>query len=86
MAVYTILTDEDLEAVRIAFGLGEINVIKGIAEGVQNTNYYVEAGLERYILTIYEKMVDVADLPFFLGATELAAQLGLPTAKPMRTR
>ncbi|KAF0113212.1 MAG: homoserine kinase type II [Hyphomonadaceae bacterium] len=86
MAVYTILTDEDLETVRIAFGLGEINVIKGIAEGVQNTNYYVEAGGERHILTIYEKMVDVSDLPFFLGATEMAAKLGLPTARPIRTQ
>jgi homoserine kinase type II len=86
MAVYTILSDEDLEIVRKAFGLGEITVIKGIAEGVQNTNYYIETLSDRYILTIYEKMVDVADLPFFLGATELAAQLGLPTARPLRTQ
>ena len=86
MAVYTHLTDEDLEQIREGFGLGEIIGFKGIAEGVQNSNYILEVAESRYILTIYENMVDVKDLPFFLGATEMAADVGLPCARPMRTR
>lgn len=86
MAVYTILSDADIEKVCQCFGLGAIKSFKGIAEGVQNSNYFLETDGGRFILTIYETMVDVADLPFYLGATELAANLGLPCARPVRTQ
>lgn len=86
MAVYTNLSDEDLEEVRMAFGLGDIISFKGIAEGVSNSNYYLEDVNSRYILTIYEAMTEVSELPFYLGATEEAAKHGLPTAKPVHTK
>lgn len=86
MAVYTHLSDEDLEQIREGFELGQIIGFKGIAEGVQNSNYILEVEECRYILTIYENMVDVKDLPFFLGATEMAADMGLPCARPVRTK
>lgn len=86
MAVYTHLSDENLDQIREGFGLGEIIAFKGIAEGVQNSNFILETKDSRYILTIYENMVDVKDLPFFLGATEMASDMGLPCARPVRTK
>ena len=86
MAVYTILSDQDVEFIREAFGLGAIMTFKGIAEGVQNSNYFLETEDARYILTIYEAMTEVAELPFFLGATEWAAKHDLPTALPIHTK
>ena len=86
MAVYTILSDDDILEIRNAFDLGEIIAFKGIAEGVSNSNYFIETTENRYILTIYEAMTEVADLPFYLGATEFAASKGLPTAKPIHTK
>lgn len=85
MAVYTHLSDEQIEEIRMAFGLSEITLFKGIAEGVQNSNFLIETNDNRYVLTIYEAMTDVSELPFFLGATEHAAQAGLKTALPIHT-
>lgn len=85
MAVYTILVDEDVEKIRLAFGLSAIIAFKGIAEGVSNSNFFLETEDARYILTIYEAMTDVKELPFFLGATLFAAQNDLPTALPINT-
>jgi homoserine kinase type II len=85
MAVYTILSDDDILKIQHAFNLGEIIAFKGIAEGVSNSNYFIETVDNRFILTIYEAMTEVADLPFYLGATEYAAQKGLPTALPIHT-
>lgn len=86
MAVYTQLSDEQIEEVRMAFGLGEITLFKGIAEGVSNSNFLIETIDNRYIFTIYEAMTDVSELPFFLGATEHAAIKGLDTALPIHTK
>lgn len=86
MAVYTILSDQDVEIIRDAFGLSDIVTFKGIAEGVSNSNYFLETTEARYILTIYEAMTEVSELPFFLGATEWAAKHNLPTALPIHTK
>lgn len=86
MAVYTILSDEDIETIKTAYGLGDIINLKGIAEGVQNSNYLLETTDGRFILTIYEAMVSIPELPFYLGATEKAANLGLPAARPLKTK
>ena len=85
MAVYTILSDDDILKIQHAFNLGDIIAFKGIAEGVSNSNYFIETTDNRFILTIYEAMTEVADLPFYLGATEYAAKKGLPTALPIHT-
>lgn len=85
MAVYTLLSDEDIDDIRKAFGLGEVLAFKGIAEGVSNSNYFLETADGRFILTIYEAMVNKNDLPFYLGATEYAAKMGLDTALPLHT-
>lgn len=85
MAVYTEPTDEELAALLTAWGLSEPLAFKGIAEGVQNSNFLLETAEGRFIMTIYEKSVNVDDLPFYLGATETAANFGLPATRPVLT-
>ncbi len=63
MAVYTEVSDEELAAFIASYGLGELLSFKGIAEGVENTNYIVHASRGPFILTLYEKRVMREDLP-----------------------
>ncbi len=86
MAVYTDLTDSELANLLAAYDLGPALSIKGIAEGVENSNFVLETMAGRFILTIYEKRVARADLPFFMAVTETLAQGGFPAPRPMRTR
>ena len=86
MAVYTEPTDEELAILLQGWGLSGLRNLKGIAEGVQNSNFLVEAAQGRFIMTIYEKSVALEDLPFYLGLTERAANAGLPAARPIRTQ
>lgn len=83
MAVYTEVTDEDLTAFAETFGLGEVLSCKGIAEGVENSNFQLVTEKGGYILTLYEKRVDPADLPFFLGLIEHLAAKGVPCPEPV---
>ncbi len=86
MAVYTELADEELTALLAQYDLGQALSLKGIAEGVENTNYLLETTAGRYILTIYEKRVARADLPFFMAVMEHLAAAGLPCPRPALTR
>lgn len=70
MAVYTAIDDEQLDAFLGAYDVGEVLSVKGIAEGVENSNYLLMTEQGRFILTLYEKRVDPDDLPFFLGLME----------------
>ena len=70
MAVYTEVADEELAAFVSRFGIGELRAAKGIAEGVENSNYLIHTSDGFFILTLYEKRVREADLPFFLGLME----------------
>jgi homoserine kinase type II len=65
LAVYTSLGPEDVAPLLGRYDAGELVSLKGIAEGVQNSNFYVETTKSRFILTLYESRVDPADLPFF---------------------
>lgn len=86
MAVYTEVSDDALAAFVASYGLGEITSCKGIAEGVENSNYLLATTQGSYILTLYEKRVDPADLPFFLGLMEHLAARGLACPTPVRDR
>ncbi|MBB6123531.1 homoserine kinase [Sphingobium subterraneum] len=71
MAVYTHVPAEDMAQFLTRYATGPLISAKGIAEGVENSNYLVEtesltSGTDRFILTLYEKRVDEADLPFFM--------------------
>jgi homoserine kinase type II len=85
MAVYTEPSDTELASLLAGWGLSAPTLFKGIAEGVENSNFLLATAEGRFILTIYERRVAVGDLPFFLGATEAAAAAGLPAARPVRT-
>jgi homoserine kinase type II len=86
MAVYTDLSDEELDALLARYDLGRALAFKGIAEGVENSNFLLETEAGRFILTVYEKRVARADLPFFMGVMETLAQAGLPCPRPIHAR
>ena len=83
MAVYTEVGDDDLELFVAEYDLGPVLSCKGIAEGVENTNYLIHTSTGSYILTLYEKRVAEADLPFFLGLMEHLAGKGIPCPTPV---
>jgi homoserine kinase type II len=86
MAVYTEVSDEDLREFLAQYDLGEVTSFKGIAEGVENSNYLLHAGDASYILTLYEKRVRREDLPFFLGLMEHLAGQGIDCPVPIHGR
>jgi homoserine kinase type II len=86
MAVYTEVSDEELARFIAGYGLGSLLSCKGIAEGVENTNYLVHTTKGTFILTIYEKRVDPEDLPFFLGLMEHLSARGVTCPLPVRDR
>jgi homoserine kinase type II len=81
MAVYTDITDEELGLLLADFDLGAPLSFKGIAEGVENSNFLLETESGRYFLTVYEKRVRSEDLPFFLGLMAWLAEHGFPCAR-----
>jgi homoserine kinase type II len=86
MAVYTDVSDQDLEAFLGGFALGRPVAFKGIAEGVENSNYLLETELGRYILTLFERRVRPDDLPYFLDLMTFLADRGYPCARPIADR
>ncbi|MEP2103506.1 MAG: homoserine kinase [Parasphingorhabdus sp.] len=75
MAVYTKVSAEEIDAFLTRFDVGTLVSAKGIAEGVENSNYLIETTEDRFILTLYEKRVDPNDLPFFIAMLDhLAAK------------
>lgn len=86
MAVYTEVPDDDLAAFLATYDVGKAVSFKGIAEGVENSNFLLRTDTGTYILTLYEKRVAPADLPFFLGLMEHLAADGIPCPTPVRTR
>ncbi len=86
VAVYTDITDAELEVFLARFDLGEAVSFKGIAEGVENSNFVLETRTGRYILTVYERRVREADLPFFLDLMRWLAGRGFPSASPVADR
>ena len=86
MAVYTEVTDDELVRFIADYEIGNALSFKGIAEGVENTNYLVQTESGPHILTLYEKRVAVDDLPFFLGLMEHLAGSGISCPVPVRDK
>jgi homoserine kinase type II len=86
MAVYTEVSDEALAAFLTEYDIGEVVAFRGIAEGVENSNFSLRTTAGDFILTLYEKRVDVAELPWFLGLMEHLAASGLNCPLPVRAR
>lgn len=86
MAVYTQVSAEQLEALLARYDLGSLVSAKGIAEGVENSNYLIDTSEQRLFLTLYEKRVDRADLPFFFALLDHLADRGVPVPRTYRDR
>jgi homoserine kinase type II len=86
LAVYTEVLDEDLAGFLATYDIGTVLSYKGIAEGVENTNYFLHTTGGTYILTLYEKRVREADLPFFLNLMQHLADRGLNCPLPVQNR
>src|SRR5690349_24154500 len=86
MAVYTEVSDEALAAFLAEYDIGGLIAFRGIAEGVENSNYSLRTDTGDFILTLYEKRVDPADLPWFLGLMEHLARRGILCPLPVHGR
>jgi homoserine kinase type II len=86
MAVYTEVPDSELEEFVARYDIGRVVACKGIAEGVENSNFMLSTDLGSYILTLYEKRVARADLPFFLGLMDHLAAKGMVCPTPIHQR
>jgi homoserine kinase type II len=86
MAVYTEVSFEELERLLEQYDIGEPLSFKGIAEGIENSNFYLQTDRGAFILTLYEKRVAAEDLPFFLGLMEHLAERGIHCPLPVKTR
>ncbi|BCP52582.1 homoserine kinase [Kaistia sp. 32K] len=86
MAVYTEIADDELACFIEGYDIGSVLSLKGIAEGVENSNYLLVTDAGPHILTLYEKRVDPNDLPFFVGLMEHLAARGIICPQPVRNR
>jgi homoserine kinase type II len=86
VAVYTDVAAEDLAAFLARYDIGELLAYKGIAEGVENSNFLVHTSRGYFILTLYERRVAAKDLPFFLGLMEHLHGRGITCPQPVKDR
>jgi homoserine kinase type II len=86
MAVYTEVSDEALAAFLALYDIGTLTAFRGIAEGVENSNYALKTTQGDFILTLYERRVRKQDLPYFLGLMEHLRGRGMPCPLPVRAR
>src|ERR1700749_686886 len=86
MAVYTDVAAEELAEFLSLYDLGELLSYKGIAEGVENSNFLLHTARGSFILTLYEKRVEKGDLPFLLGLMTHLAANGINCPQPVKTR
>ena len=86
MAVYTQVSAEALATFLARYDAGQLVSVKGIAEGVENSNYLVDTTRGRFVLTLYERRVAAADLPWFLRLMTHLADADLPVPRPVPDR
>tara|TARA_R110002110_G_scaffold6054_4_gene30584 strand:- start:3666 stop:4631 length:966 start_codon:yes stop_codon:yes gene_type:complete len=86
MAVYTEVSDEELQAFLATYDIGTLMSYRGIAEGVENSNFMLHTDKGAFILTLYEKRVAESELPFFLGLMNHLATRGINCPTPIRNR
>ncbi len=86
MAVYTEVTDEALASFLESYDIGSVVAFRGIAEGVENSNFSLRTTAGDFILTLYERRVDPAELPWFLGLMEHLAARGITCPQPVHGR
>ncbi|HKY02686.1 MAG TPA: homoserine kinase [Burkholderiales bacterium] len=85
MSVYTKVTEAELTAWLSRYEVGSVLELRGIAAGIENTNYFVTTEQGRYVLTLFERLAS-ADLPFYLGLMTHLAERGIPCPLPIATK
>ena len=86
MAVYTHLGAEELADLIGLYDVGKLTSAKGIAEGVSNSNWLIETSQARFILTMYERRIELSDLPYFLGLLDHLSAKGCPVPRTIHDR
>ena len=86
MAVYTDVAADELAEFLGTYDIGELLSYKGIAEGVENSNFLLHTSTGYFILTLYEKRVAKGDLPFFLGLMTHLASRGINCPQPVKDK
>jgi homoserine kinase type II len=86
VAVYTDVSADELADFLADYDVGELLSYKGIAEGVENSNFLVHTSVSHFILTLYEKRVAAGDVPFFLSLMEHLANRGITCPQPVKNR
>jgi len=86
LAVYTSVALPDLKRFVAGFDIGEVVAFEGIAQGVENSNFRLRTTDGNYVLTLYERLVNPSDLPFFLGLMQHLAGSGIPCPAPVADR
>ena len=86
MAVYTDVAADDLNKFLTGYEIGELRSYKGIAEGVENSNFLLHTAAGSFILTLYEKRVTEKDLPFFLALMEHLHARGITCPQPVKNK
>jgi len=83
MAIYTKLSENNLKEFFLKYNLGKLLNYKGIQEGIENTNYFIQTDKGKFILTVYEKRVEEKDLPFFMGLMRNLYDANFPSPEPI---
>jgi len=86
MAVYTDVPDDELRGFIADYALGEVSSCKGIAEGVENSNFLLRTEAGTFLLTLFEKRVSPVDLPFFIALMEHLAAQGIACPTPIKAK
>ena len=86
MAVYTQVNDDTLARFLADYDIGDAIAFKGIAEGVENSNYLLETTKARFILTLFERRTNADDLPYFMGVMDHLAMKGFPAPLPVKAQ
>ena len=84
MAVYTKINKKELNSFVKKYNIGKVLRFKGIKEGIENTNYFIQTSDSKFILTIYEKRVQKKDLPFFMKLMENLNKNNFKCPKPIK--
>jgi len=86
MAIYTKVSKNDLEEFFSKYNLGKVENFRGIKEGIENTNYFIQTSKNKFILTIYEKRVQEKDLPFFMSLMRNLFDANFKSPEPIINR
>lgn len=85
MSVFTTVSPDELRDWLRDYAVGELRELRGIAAGIENTNYFVTTSKDRYVLTLFEKLT-AQELPFYLNLMAHLAERGVPSAHPVANR